>query len=116
MEKSNGIGLVLLVAFMGILAMPLLSAPMASQSEDHQSNIVFFESGDDHTSQWLIHCMPDSEEFNAHITTRDSFLLFTNSINVQSTINRVRFSQISKQKDTNVPKERIYLINSCLTI
>ncbi len=117
MKRSNGIGFILLVAFMGMLVMPLLSAPVAPQSEDHQSNIVFFENGDDHTSHWLIRSVSDSEEFNARTAaTWDSILLLAYGVNVHSAIHQVRFSQINEQRDTKVPKQRIYLINSQLTI
>jgi len=117
MKKSNGIGFILLVAFMGMLAIPLLSAPVAPQSDNRQSNIVFFENGDDHTSQWLIRSVSDSEESNVRsAATWDSILLFAHCVNVHSTIHQVRFSQINEQRDTQVLKERIHLINSHLTI
>jgi hypothetical protein len=116
MKKSKSIGVVLLFAFMGILAMPLLSAP-AAPCDDHDSNLIFFENGDDHTSQWLIRSISDSEEFNNRTAATNSLIvLYGSFISYHSNIQKVRFTQTKERKDIQLPKERIYLSNSCFTI
>ena len=117
MKKSTCLGVILLVAFMGILAMPLLSAPAAPHFKDHESNLVFFENGDEHTSQWLIRSISESEEYNVRTAaTNSSVIVFTHCVNYHSDIHKVRFVQIKERKDIEVPKEHIYLSNSCFTI
>jgi hypothetical protein len=117
MKKPKNIGIILLIAFMGILAMPLLSAPAAPHSNDHESNLVFFENGDEHTSQWLIRSISESEEYNVRTAaTNSSVLVFTYCVNYHSNIHNVQFIQTKERKDIEVPKERIYLSNSCFTI
>lgn len=118
MKKSKSIGVVLLFAFMGILAMPLLSAPTAPHSKDHESNLVFFENGDEHTSQWLIRSISESEEFNNTRTAAagNCVILFNYCINYHSNIHKILFTQIKERKDIKLPKEHIYLSNSCFTI
>lgn len=118
MKKSKGIGIALLFAFIGILAMPLLSAPAAPNQIDHQSDLVYFEDGDDHTSQWLIRSISDSEEFNNSRSDNagNPVVLFNHCINHHDNIHHVLFSQTKEKKDIKLPKEYIYLINSCFTI
>lgn len=118
MEKPKNIAVVMLFAFMGILAMPLLSAPAAPPLDHHKSNLSFFENGDEHTSQWLIRSISEIEEYNNSNTApaSNSLILFSNCISYHSTIHRVLFAQAKEQKDIKVPKEHIYLNNSCLTI
>lgn len=118
MEKPKKIGVILLIAFMGIMAMPLLSAPAAPPLDHAKSNAAFFENGDEHTSQWLIRSISESEEYNSTRTsaTCNYFILFNNCINYHSNIHKVLFTQIKERKDIKLPKEHIYLSNSCFTI
>lgn len=117
MKKSSCIGIILLFAFMGIMAMPLLSAPALPHSEDRQINFAYFENGDNHTSHWLIRSISEIEEFNSRTAaTNDCILLFIFCINYHSNIHNVRLNQINEQANVKVPKERIYLINSQFTI
>jgi len=118
MKKPKNIGIVLLFAFMGILAMPLLSAPAAPPLDHNKSNLIFFENGDEHTSQWLIRSVSESEEFNlrSEASNSNSVVLFNYCINFHSIVHTVRFAQTKEQMDIKVPKERLYLINSLFTI
>lgn len=117
MKKSKNIGVLLLIVFMGISAIPLFSAPAAPNSDDKQPFIVFFENGDDHTNQWLIRTISESEEFNVRSATANNCIeLFAGCANYHSCIHKVWFAQTIEQKDIKQPKERIYLSNSCFTI
>jgi hypothetical protein len=118
MKRLNKIGIILLVAFMGMLAMPLISAPEAIPYDHHKYDLAFFENGDEHTSQWLIRSVSESEEFNVRTTTVDSnhIFFFNCCIRHHSNVHKVRFIQFNRQKDIKVPKEHIYLSNSCFTI
>jgi hypothetical protein len=118
MKKPKNIGIVLLIAFMGMLAMPLLSAPAAPTLDHNKSNVSFFQNGDEHTSQWIIRSISETEEYNNGTTAAasNSLVLFNNCTNYHSAIYKVLFAQIKERKDIKVPKEHIYLSNSCLTI
>jgi len=118
MEKPKNIAVVMLFAFMGILAMPLLSAPAAPPLDHHKSNLAFFENGDEHTSQWLIRSISEIEEYSNGNTEAagNSPIHFNNCISYHSTIHKILFAQAKGRKDIKVPKEHIYLSNSCLTI
>lgn len=117
MKKSKSIGVILLFAFIGILAIPLLAAPAAPHSKHHESNLVSFEIGDEHATPWLICSISESDEFNARASgNSNGILLFTDCINYHSNIHKVRFTQTKEQTDIKLPKERIYLSNSCFTI
>jgi hypothetical protein len=118
MEKPKNIAVVMLFAFMGILAMPLLSAPAAPSLDHSKSNVSFFENGDEHTNQWLIRSISETEEHQntSTSTTCKALVLHNNCINHHSTISKVLFAQAKERKDIKVPKAHIYLSNSCLTI
>ncbi len=118
MKKPKNIGIILLIAFMGTLSIPLLSAPAAPPSDHQISNATFFENGDEHTSQWLIRSISENEEYsNDRISTLGNCVIpYTNCINYHSNIYKVLFTQIKEKKDIKIPKEHIYLSNSCFTI
>ena len=118
MKKPKNSGIILLIAFMGILAMPLLSAPAAPPLDHHKSNLAFFENGDEHTCQWLIRSISESEEFNntRNEATGNCVILFNYCINYHSHIHKILFTQTKERKDIKLPKEHIYLSNSCFTI
>lgn len=117
MRKPKNIAGFFLFAFIGILAMPLLSTPTAPPLDHHKSNMAFFENGDEHASQWLIRSISESEEFNTRADNTNTFvLLFIGSRNYHSTIHKVWFAQTNERKGIEFPKERIYLSNSCFTI
>ena len=118
MKKPKNSGIILLIAFMGILSMPLLSAPAAPPLHHDKFNLAFFENGDEHSSQWLIRSISESEEYNNARTSAvcNYLILFNNCINYHSNIHKVLFAQIKERKDIKLPKEHIYLSNSCFTI
>ncbi|MEQ1584340.1 MAG: hypothetical protein ABL895_00560 [Cyclobacteriaceae bacterium] len=117
MKKSKNIGVLLLVVFMGISAIPLFSEPTAPKAVDKQIYTVYFENGDDHASQWLIRSISESEEFNVRTApVSNCVLLFACCVNYHSTIHKIQFAQTNERKNFKQPKERIYLSNSCFTI
>ncbi len=117
MRNSKNIGVLLLIVFMGISAIPLFSAPAAPKAVDKQIHIAHFENGDDHASQWLLRSISESEEFNVRTTSvNNSVLFFACCVNYHTTIHKIQFAQTNERKDFKQPKERIYLSNSCFTI
>lgn len=118
MKKPKKVGITLLFAFMGILAMPLLSAPAAPPLDHNKSNVAFFENGDEHSSQWLIRSVSESEEVNIRPASANNncIILFNRCLYYHSNVHKIWFEQTIDQKDLKVPKEHIYLSNSCFTI
>jgi hypothetical protein len=117
MRKSKNIGVLLLIVFMGISAIPLFSAPAAPKAHDKQIHIAHFENGDDHASQWLLRSISESEEFNVRTAPATNCIVsFACCASHHSKIHHVQFAQTNERKDFKQPKERIYLRNSCFTI
>ena len=116
-KKTKSLGVVLLLAFMGMLAMPLLSAPAVPLTDYQKHSHLYFENGDDYTSQWLIRSVSESEEQNVRSEAVDnSFIFFSGNANHYSNILKARFIQTNKRNNVRLPKERIYLNNSILII
>jgi len=117
MKKSKNIGVLLLIVFMGISAIPLFSAPAVPNADDNQTYLVYFENGDDHASQWLIRSISESEEFNVRTAAAANCIVsFACYASHHSKIHGVQFAQTNEREDIRQPKERIYLSNSCFTI
>ena len=111
--KKNGV--LLLVAFIGLMAIPFFSAPAASLNARQEQ--VHFENGDDHASHWLIRSVSEGEEFNGRSeVSNHSLLLFDSFNHYHSNILKVSLTQANRWNDIRLPKERLYLMNSVFTI
>jgi hypothetical protein len=115
-RKPKRLGILLLVAFIGLMAIPFFSAPAASLTAKQEQ--VHFENGDDHASHWLIRSVSESEELNgrSEVSNNNNLLLFDCCIHYHSNILRVSLTQANRWEDVRLPKERLYLINSVFTI
>jgi hypothetical protein len=117
MKKSKNYGIIMLIAFIGILALPSFSAPAEPLEHDINPHLTFFENGDEHTSQWLLRSVTEGEEFsNRGENPHEEVLLFDCCVNHHSNISKVRFEQIRENSFHKLSKEQLYLLINRLTI
>ena len=117
MNKSKKYGIVMLVAFLGILALPCFSAPAKPHEDKDKAHFTYFENADEHANHWVLRSVAEGEEFsNRGENSHEEILFFDCCINHHSNIYKVRLEQIEDSSQSKLPKDRLYLLNSTLTI
>lgn len=117
MLKTRRYGLSMLIAFFGILALPLFSAPAEPLADKDKANMLFFEDADEHTNQWLIRSVSEGEEFSSRSeTSQEQIVLFDCFESYHTSINKIKFQQTIDRSNIRLPKDRLYIFNSVLTI
>jgi hypothetical protein len=116
MAKPKKYCVLMLITFLGILAMPLLSAPAEPLTGKGRANMLCFEAAVEHSSQWLIRSVVEGEEFSSGHVPFKQLVLFDGGANLHSIVQKVRFFHVLERNHFRLPKERLHLLHSVLTI
>ncbi len=115
MAKPKKYCILMLITFLGILVLPLLSAPAEPLTGGEKANKLYFEAAVEHSSQWLIRSVAEGEEFSSGHETFKQLVLFDCGAN-HFIVQKVKFLHVLERNHFRLPKERLYLLNSVLTI